>query len=120
MPTVCHFEIPADDPQRAKKFYEDLFGWEIKHYPDMDYYGIMTGPEGKALNGGMMKRQAPEQTPVNYIDVDSVESYAKKVQDLGGRIVMEKTPVPGMGWFIICLDSENNAFGLWEGDEKAA
>jgi predicted enzyme related to lactoylglutathione lyase len=120
MSKIVHFEIPADDPPRAKKFYEELFGWEFKHFPEMDYYGIMIGPEGETLNGGMMKRQAPEQTPVNYIDVESVDASAEKVNDLGGRVVMEKTPVKGMGWFAICLDSENNPFGLWEKDENAA
>ena len=94
MHRVCHFEIPADDPVRAKKFYEDMFGWEIKHYPEMDYYGVMTGPEGEALNGGLMKRQAPEQCIVNYIDVESVDAAANKVRELGGKVVMEKTPVP--------------------------
>jgi predicted enzyme related to lactoylglutathione lyase len=120
MPTICHFEIPADDPQRARKFYEELFGWEFNHHPEMDYYGIMIGPEGETLNGGMMKRQAPEQTPVNYIDVDSVDTYSRKVEELGGKVCMGKTPVKGMGWFAICTDSENNPFGLWEKDENAA
>ncbi len=119
MPTICHFEIPADDPQRAKKFYEDLFNWKFEHFPQMDYYGITTGPEGKSVNGGMMKRQTPEHAPVNYIDVDCVDTYSEKVKESGGRVVMEKTSVPGMGWFVICLDTESNPFGLWECDEKA-
>jgi len=114
MPTICHFEIPADDLLRARKFYETLFGWEFKHYPEMDYWGIMTGEEGKAVNGGMMKRQNPQHPILNYIDVECVDTYSQKVKDLGGQVVMGKTPVEGMGWFAICLDSENNAFGLWE------
>ena len=85
----------------------------------MDYYGIMTGEEGKVVNGGMMKRQAPEQTPINYIDVEDLEVSARKVMELGGRVVMEKTPVPEMGWFCICLDTENNPFGLWQEDKQA-
>lgn len=120
MPRICHFEIPADDPKRAQKFYGELFGWKFKHYPEMDYYGVMTGPDGQAVNGGMMKRQQPSQAILNYIDVPSVDSFARKAQDLGGRVVMEKTPVPNMGWFAICLDSENNAFGLWQVDKNAA
>ena len=119
MPTICHFEIPADDLPRAKKFYEDLFGWKFEHFPEWDYYGIKTDEEGKSLGGGMMKRQAREQTPVNYIDVESVDAYAKRVNEIGGRVVMEKTPVQGMGWFAICLDTENNPFGLWQEDKNA-
>ena len=61
----------------------------------------------------------PEQQIVNYFDVDSVDAYVEKVKDLGGRVVIEKTSVPGMGWFAVCLDTENNAFGLWETDKDA-
>jgi len=119
MPTICHFEIPADNPERAKKFYEELFDWKFEHFEQWDYYGVTTGEKGKSVPGGMMKRQAPEQTVVNYIDVDCVQTYGAKVKESGGKIVMEKTPVQGMGWFCICLDTENNPFGLWEADEKA-
>ncbi len=119
MHSICHFEIPADDPQRVQKFYQGLFGWEFKHHPEMDYYSVMTGPEGEVVNGGMMKRQQPGQPIVNYIDVESVEASANKVKELGGQVVMGKSPVPEMGWFAICLDSEQNVFGLWEADKSA-
>lgn len=119
MPTIVHFEIPFDDAERSLKFYTGLFGWKIDKVPDMDYYGVVTAEEGKGVNGGMMKRQAPEQQICNYIDVESVVEYAAKVEELGGKIIMPKTPVPGMGWFAICLDTENNAFGLWEEDKEA-
>ncbi|MBN1909285.1 MAG: hypothetical protein JW818_06070, partial [Pirellulales bacterium] len=69
--------------------------------------------------GGMMARQAPGHMITNYIDVPSVDESAAKVQKLGGKIVMPKTPVPGMGYFVICLDTENNAFGLWETNSAA-
>lgn len=119
MPVICHFEIPADDEQRAKKFYETVFGWEFKHYPEMDYWGVMTGEEGKAVNGGMMKRQQPQQPIMNYIDVQCVDTWNKKIIDAGGQVVMGKTAIPGMGWFSVCLDSENNVFGLFENDPAA-
>ncbi|MCX6641368.1 MAG: VOC family protein [bacterium] len=118
MPTICHFEIPADDQPRAKAFYEKLFNWKFEHMPEMDYYGISTGPD-KSLGGGMMKRQKPDQPIMVYIDVDCVDTYSERVQKLGGRVVMGKTAVVGMGWFAICLDSENNPFGLWEQDKEA-
>lgn len=68
----------------------------------------------EAAGGGMMKRKTPDQGIINYIGVDSVEKYAKKVQDLGGVVKVQKTEVPGFGWFAICTDTENNTFGLWE------
>jgi predicted enzyme related to lactoylglutathione lyase len=120
MPTICHFEIPADDVGRAQKFYTELFGWKIElfsGYPD--YYGICTGEEGKSLGGGMMKRQDPQQQILNYIDVECVETASKKVEELGGKVFIPKSPVPGMGWFAVCFDTENNAFGLWENDPAA-
>ena len=128
MPTIVHFEIPADDVERSKKFYSDLFGWKIEKFTgqtgggeDMDYWMITTTDDkgNKALGGGIMKRQGPQQPIINHIDVKSVDEYSKKVQQLGGKVHVPKTAVPGMGYFAICLDTENNAFGIWETNEKA-
>jgi uncharacterized protein len=118
MPSLMHFEIPADDVDRAKSFYSKLFGWEIKELPGMDYWIITTDGE-KSVGGGMMKRQNSGQTVVNYMDVPSVDQYAAEVEKLGGKIIFPKTAVPEMGYFAICLDTENNAFGLWEGNKDA-
>ena len=113
MSTVVHFEIPANDIKRAKDFYTQLFGWGIEEMKGMDYWMITTSGNC-AVNGGMMKRQAPQQGITNYIDVTSVADHAALVEKLGGKIIMPKTAVPGMGYFAVCLDTENNPFGLWE------
>ena len=118
MPTLVHFEIPADDIDRARKFYSELFGWEINHIPEMDYWLITTSGE-KAIGGGMMKRMNPEQSITNYIDVPSVDDYAAKIEALGGKVVMPKTAVPGMGYFLIFMDPENNPLGIWEDNKDA-
>ena len=118
MSTVVHFEIPADDLGRAKNFYSTLFGWEINQVPEMEYWMITTSGE-KAIGGGMMNRQDPHQQITNYIDVSSVDEYAAKIEKLGGKIVVPKMAVPGMGYYAVCLDTENNAFGLWEDDKNA-
>jgi hypothetical protein len=122
--TVCHFEIPADDVERAQKFYGELFGWKIEKFAGpmpMDYWMVATGAEaGKmALGGGMMKRQAPQQQITIYIDVPSVDEYMDKVIKLGGQVTVPKMAVPGMGYYAVCLDLENNGFGIWEEDPKA-
>lgn len=117
MPTIVHFEIPADDVERAKKFYTDLFGWEIKEIP-MEYWLITTSGENH-VDGGMMKRQNPDQQITNYIGVPSVDEYVTKVETLGGKVVAPKSPVPGEGYFAVCIDTENNVFALWEDDENA-
>jgi uncharacterized protein len=124
MSTVVHFEIPADDVERAKKFYGELFGWKIEKFTGqspMEYWTIGTGA-GKAemeLGGGMMKRQMPNQQITIYLDVPSVDGYTDKVKKLGGSVTVPKTAIPDMGYFAVCLDSENNPFGLWEDNPKA-
>jgi uncharacterized protein len=125
MPTIVHFEVPADDVERARKFYSDLFGWKMERWPGMESgmeYWIIntTDNEGsKAVGGGMMKRQNPQQGITNFIDVTSVDEYSAKVQSLGGKIVAPKQAVPTMGYFAVCLDTENNTLGIWETNQNA-
>ena len=128
MPTLVHFEIPSDDIDRSKKFYNELFGWTIEKLPEeslpegMEYFIISTVDDkgNKALSGGMMKRQNPQQQGItNYIDVKSVDEYSTKVEQLGGKVMIPKKPVPGIGYFAICSDTENNSFGIWETDANA-
>lgn len=122
MPNIVHFEIPADDVGRARKFYTGLFGWKIEKFEgDMDYWMVQTGEKSAGgLEGGLMPRQMPNQAIINYIEVDSLNAYAAKVTDLGGTIQVPKTAVPGMGYFAVCLDTEGNAFGIWENDPEAS
>jgi hypothetical protein len=118
MSTVVHVEIPADDVGRAQKFYSELFGWEIKQLPGMDYW-LFTMDRVKPMGGGMMKRHHPGQTITNYFDVSSVDDFSAKVERLAGKVIVRKTAVPQMGYFAVCLDTENNAFGLWEESKDA-
>ena len=118
--SIVWFEIPADDLDRAKTFYNKLFGWKIAAIPGMpDYLHIDTGGEDASPDGGMMARKHPQQSITNYVTVPSVATAATKVKKLGGKICMEKTPVPQMGYFVVCQDTEGNQFALWERNEKA-
>ena len=141
MPTIVHFEIPADDVDRARKFYNDLFGWKIEKISDSTTdnnssskltsaatgqpieYWIITTTDDKgnkaAIGGGMMKRQMPEHSITNYIGVDSIDKYSSKVEKLGGKVFAHKHSVPGMGYFTLCSDTENNIFAIWETNESA-
>ncbi|MFQ6095525.1 MAG: VOC family protein [Candidatus Bathyarchaeia archaeon] len=113
--TVVHFEIPAENVEKMRKFYSDLFGWKIERVESpTEYYLIETAPEGRGVGGGLAKKESPSQRPMNYILVESVEEYSRKVQELGGKIITPKQTVPGMGHFAIALDPEGNIFGLWE------
>lgn len=119
--TIVHFEIPADDVERAKKFYSELFGWEFSAPPGFEEYWVFdTGDPEQDAGGGLMARQAPGQGIVHYIQVESVADYVTKVQTLGGQVIFPRSPVPGMGWFAQFLDTEGNCFAIWESDTSAA
>jgi predicted enzyme related to lactoylglutathione lyase len=118
--SIVWFEIPADQPERAKKFYSDLFGWKISPFPGMnDYWHIDTGGGEETPDGGMLPRKHPEHGVTNYVNVPSVTRFMAKVEKLGGRVCMPKTAVPQTGYFAICQDTENNMFALWERNPNA-
>jgi hypothetical protein len=119
--SIVWFEIPANDTARAKKFYSSLFGWKIKKFAGAaeEYWHIDTGGDDASPDGGMITRKHPAHTITNYISVASVDKAAAKLKKLGGEICMEKTAVPTMGYFVICKDTEENCFALWEMDPKA-
>jgi uncharacterized protein len=120
MANIVWFEIGADNVERAKSFYGSLFGWKIDKMPGaMEYWHLDTGGGDDTPDGGIMKRQVPQQGITNYIGVPSVDEFAAKVQKLGGKIIMPKMAVPQMGYFAVCMDTENNAFGLWQTDKNA-
>jgi predicted enzyme related to lactoylglutathione lyase len=117
---IYWFEIPADNLGRAKKFYGELFGWNIAPFPGMaDYQHIDTAGADASPDGALMARKQPGQTITNYVSVASVDQYAAKIEKLGGKICMGKTAVPQMGYFAICQDTEQNVFGIWEGNQNA-
>jgi len=119
--SIVWFEIPADDPERAKAFYGNLFGWKINPFPgNIEYSHIDTGGADDSPDGALKKRKHAAEPVVNYISVDSVDKFADKIAKLGGKICMARTAVPQMGYFAVCQDTEGNAFGLWESDPAAA
>ena len=120
--SIVWFDIPADNVERARNFYTKLFGWKIKKFPGgmkMPYWHVDTGGGDQTPDGGMMKRQSPEQGIMNYVMVASVDAAEAKVRKLGGRIHVSKTPVPKMGYFSVCNDTEGNFFALWERNQNA-
>jgi predicted enzyme related to lactoylglutathione lyase len=122
MATIVHFEIPADNIERTNKFYGNLFGWKMeKMAGPIEYWTFRTTNDKgeQIIGGGIMKRQMPDQGIINYIGADSVDKYSKKVQELGGKVKVQKTEVPGFGWFAVCTDTENNTFALWEANPQA-
>ncbi len=122
MGRVVHFEISADDPERAAAFYADVFGWRVdKWHGPQDYWLVTTGPKDQAgIDGAIMRRgDNPGQPTVNTVDVDSWDAATAKVAERGGKILTAKIPIPGVGWFAYCQDTEGNTFGVMQADEQA-
>lgn len=121
MPAIVHFDVPSEDIERAKKFYSVLLGWKFESYPGMEYNLITTtnldGTPG--VGGGLGKRMEPSQRMMNYFGVPDIDAAMKKVASLGGRVCSPKMAVSGRGYLANCLDTEGNAFGLWEENADA-
>ena len=123
MPTFVHIDVPADDPQRAKAFYETLFGWKMFGPPGFsDFYLFETEASdgSRGVGGGLGRREDPSQHITAYVGVEDVVSYGAKVEALGGKVLQSKMVVPGWGYLSICIDTEGNTFGLWQEDPNAA
>ena len=110
---LCHFELPVKDSKRAKDFYGKVFGWKFEDHPEIDYT-LFTTPGGKV--GGGLLRPAPEMPykVTNYLMVDSVDEAAQRVKKAGGKLLNEKTEVPGYGWMQHFEDPEGNLLALWQ------
>ncbi|HIH45315.1 MAG TPA: VOC family protein [Candidatus Methanoperedenaceae archaeon] len=122
MDKVVHFEIPAENMDRAREFYSSVFGWKMDSVPGMEYVFIITTPvdennmpkEPGSINGGMMKRQEPVTSPVITINVSSIDNALKNVKKKGGDVVMGKMEVGDMGYTAYFRDTEGNVIGLWQ------
>ncbi|HSE35047.1 MAG TPA: VOC family protein [Candidatus Paceibacterota bacterium] len=131
MNRVVHFEIQADDLERAKKFYEDVFGWEITKWEGgaMEYWMVLTAPMGSTepgISGGLLKRPCPapalEQGTnafVCTVQVDDFDAIAKKIEAASGKVAMPKFALPGMAWQGYFIDTEGNTFGIHQPDKDA-
>lgn len=112
-----HIEIPADEPERARQFYQEVFGWTFPpEIPGFEGYHMFTTPAGEeGLGGAIGKRgeMAPEQVR-SYINVTSVDETLAAIEANGGDIVTAKSEVPGMGWFGVFRDTEGNELAVWE------
>lgn len=127
MSRVVHFEIHADDPQRAVSFYQNVFDWQINKWegPE-DYWLITTGPDSEpGINGAILQRRQPinGDAVIAYVctvGVASVDDAAANITKHGGTIVLPKMAVPHVGWLEYAKDSEGNIFGILQSDPSAA
>lgn len=115
MSKIIHFEIPADDPARAIKFYKDVFGWKIDKWDaPVDYWLVTAGEDGEpGINGAIMPREG-ENKIRDTISVESYDKFAKKIESEGGKMLTEKMTIPGMGFNGLFQDTEGNVMGIIE------
>jgi uncharacterized protein len=122
MPRPIHFDMTADDPERAAKFYGDIFGWKFQKWEGpMEYWMVSTGESGEpGIDGGLGRRRDPSERVTNVIDVASVDEYTSRITAAGGSVVAPKSAIPGTGYLAYCTDTEGNLFGLMQFDPNAA
>ena len=118
MPRIVHFEIPAENPEKAAKFYTDAFGWEIKQWGKEPYWLIKTGPKSEmGIDGAIYKKDWMNLT-VNTIGVEDLEKAMEKVKSAGGEIIREPMDIPGVGRHVYAKDPEGNMFGIIQPSEE--
>lgn len=118
---VVHFEIPFDDGDRARAFYRDVFGWELMEMPEMSYTLVTTGPVDESgstepgyINGGMLRRESPNEGPIVVIEVDDIDAALATIEQQGGTTLLGRQQVGEMGWSAYFKDVEGNSMGLWQ------
>ena len=120
MPGVIHFEIPADDLERAISFYKDVFGWKIDVW-SQSYRPVFTNgrEEDPGINGALLERNQAVQSACNTIDVPSVDDFIEKIERCGGKCLQQKQHIPKVGYLAYCEDTEGNRFGIMQYEQSA-
>lgn len=125
MPRVNYFAVPADVPERAINFYQEVFGWRFEVGWEYDtpggrekYWRVSTG-DGAGINGGLTRREYPGQPISVGIEVPAVDACTELVEKCGGKTLVAKVGIPGMAWFAVCQDSEGNTFAIFQPDSAA-
>jgi uncharacterized protein len=118
---VIHFEIPADDPERAVAFYRKVFGWTIDKWGGpANYLLVATGEEKElGINGAITEKSETVPATNNTISVPSFDEAVKKITQAGGKILMPKMAVPSVGYMTYCKETEGNVFGIMQIDSQA-
>lgn len=119
---IVHFEIPFDDGERARGFYQEAFGWQVNEMPELSYTIVSTGPgdeqgfpsEPGFINGGMPSREFGLKAPTVVVEVESIDAALEKIERLGGTKTVGRTAVGDMGFSAYFTDPEGNTIGLWE------
>ena len=110
---IVHVEIPAVNVEGAGKFYESLFGWKLQHMPEMNYTMWEAGDGDEYGGFPQVSDDNPAGQVLVYIASDDIDADLKNVKKLGGKVLHEKSEIPGMGWFGIFEDPTGNVLALY-------
>lgn len=110
---IVHVEIPSANVESAAKFYQALFGWKIQPIPEMNYTMWEAGNGDEYGGFPLVSDDNPAGQVLIYIDSDDIDADLKNVQKLGGKVLTQKTEIPGMGWFGVFIDPTGNVLGLY-------
>jgi predicted enzyme related to lactoylglutathione lyase len=114
----CHIDVLSGDPERAQRFYREVFGWSFERYPGTDYTGVRTSEDGiESGIGGLAQatRVQPDASRgiVPYILAPDMDAVLAAVVAAGGEVVIPRTDVMGLGDFAHFRDPDGNVIGLW-------
>jgi uncharacterized protein len=121
---VSHFAINADDLKRARRFYENVFGWKFEAWGPPGFYLIHTGSsDAPGVLGALQQRRelVPGQRTIGYectVGVASADDIAKAAEANGGKIIMAKTILPTVGELVWLQDPEGNVVGAMKYEKK--
>jgi predicted enzyme related to lactoylglutathione lyase len=110
---ITHVELPADDLERAKRFYAAVAGWEFQAMEGYRDYELFSTGDG--TGGAIGARGTSTGTSVRiFITVPSLEAARDAAAANGGTIVEDIGEVPGQGRYAIVRDPEGSEIALWQ------
>lgn len=113
---ICHIEWSSTDLERTKSFLSGLFGWKFDSFGEE--YILFSAPEGPGGGIAKVDQVRPGESPLVYVEVDEIDSYLERAEELGGGVKVSKTEIPNTGWWAQLADPDGNAIGLFQGMPK--
>ncbi|MCC6514993.1 MAG: VOC family protein [Chitinophagales bacterium] len=120
MNRVVNFDFPTDNPENAKHFFSEIFGWKFTEWLNEEYWLIETGDKHKqGINGSMIRRRHEQQMSSIMVQVENIDLVLSRIQAEGGEVVFPKKVVPKVGYIAYFKDPENNVICIMEFDVSA-
>lgn len=119
MPRPGYFELAVENVERAAEFYKQAFGWNVHKWEGpMEYYTIQTGEGEPGIDGGLYQAQDGVARTINTLMVEDLDAVVEKINAAGGKILQEKMPIPGVGYFALFMDTEGIMMSLMQNDPE--